>query len=123
MYKFVNTLNDAKPWVEHFRKQIDSPRAWKTHQTNPVVILKSDLKKQGVDDAKKIDAVGEVEQATKQALASLTRQIAETGPLEGPRPRKIAKRANTQEAKKTAVRATRQTKDIFEKYRAVGKKK
>ena len=111
MYRFVNTLNDSRPWIEYFRKQAESTSRWQSDPVHSVVVLKSDLKKQGVEDVKKIEVVSEVDQTSKQAIANLTKQIAAT--------KKSGKRQAKPSGgvKKTAKQITNRTKDIFTKYR------
>ena len=117
MYKFTSTLTDSRPWIDQFRKQSEATTRWKANPANSVLILKSDLKKQGVEDAKKIETVGTVEQTTQQALAELTRQIAEKQPIAGEPQTKQKKKINSISARKTAARATKRAKDIFTKYK------
>ena len=116
MYKFTSTLTDS-PWIDQFREQSEATTRWKANPANSVLLLKSDLKKQGVEDAKKIETVGTVEQTTQQALAELTRQIAEKQPIAGEPQTKQKKKINSISARKTAARATTRANDIFTKYK------
>lgn len=114
MYKFVNTLTDSKPWTEYFKKQTTRTSQWHANPTHSVIILKEDIKGEGVDDAKKVQVVSEVAQTTKQASAILTKRLQEEN---------IALQAQKKNgqgkagAAKAAKRLTNKTKTIFTKYK------
>ena len=113
MYRFVNTLNDSKPWIDYFRKQSEATSRWQSDPVHSVVVLKSDLKKQGVEDVKKIEVVSDIQQTSKQAAADLTKRLASTKKTQGVKRGK----KSTVSAKKTAKQVTNRAKDIFTKYR------
>lgn len=117
MYKFARTLTDPDPWIKHFSRIAESTTSWQPTPENSVVILKDYIKGKGVEDTanNKIALVNPIEQFREQAASNLARDIRENNSNLQP---KSQKRKSHTSAKKSAVKVTRKTKDIFSKYRA-----
>lgn len=109
MYKFVSTLTDTKPWIDHFKQIADTATPWKPTPEQKVVVLKKTIKNEGVEQNKKVDILVPVEQVSEQAKAELVKDLTEYS--------QTRKRKNTTSAKKTATKVAKKTKDIFSKYR------
>jgi hypothetical protein len=128
MYKFVNTLTDSGPWIDHFKKQAEKTSHWKSKPENTVIILPDTIKNTGVYDATKLQTVTPIEQVSKQAEATLIKEVKEENSTVGQdkKKRSVRKSKNKKPAKsvKRKVGAiTKHTKDIFtEEYKKRSKK-
>ena len=115
MYKFVNTLTDSQPWIQHFTHRADTTTAWQPTPESSVVILRKNISKQGVQDpGKRLEVVLPVEQIKEQAKAGLAKEIKENREQESIATKRRKKQGS---AKQSAAKVAKKTKDIFSKYR------
>lgn len=110
MFKFVDTLTDPQPWIKHFTAQADSTTGWKPGKTDSVIILQSDVKKQGIEGPVKVQSVSPIEQATSQAESSLIKDIQSEESAS-----KKRKKSSKAAAKGAARKITKTTQDILQR--------
>jgi hypothetical protein len=122
MYKFVNTLTDSTPWINHFKKQANSTSVWRATPDKNVGVLKEDVSREGVEDPTKLQTVNPIEQVSDQAKASLEKEVAEET-LSQPKSSKKNVKRKPKSIKKKVGALTKQTKDIFSEDFVKKKKK
>lgn len=117
MFRLVSTLNDKTPYLRYFKEQCGKSSTWTPGKTHSVILLDSDVDKQGIEEAKKIAIVNPLDHITQQAKSNLEKQIHQQPDLhEGPpfsaRISKKRKRSLEKTAKKVI---TKTTKDLLER--------
>jgi hypothetical protein len=126
MYKFVNTLTDSTPWIQHFKKQSEKTSHWKARPENTVIILPEEIKHSGVYDPTKLNTITPVEQISKQAEAALVKEVLEESEGVKQKKKRGSKKSNQgpKNVKRKVGAITKHTKDIFtENYNKKSKKK
>lgn len=121
MYKFVHSLTNSTPWINHFKKQATSTSPWHPSATQNVIILPEEITDKGINDPSKINSIAPIEQTTEQAKAALAKEIDELPPpkkrkKKSPPSRKQSKKKQATTKRKVAA-VTAKTKDIFSRER------
>lgn len=114
MFKFVGTLTDPKPWIKHFESQADATTNWRPDKAHSVVILKNEVREQGIDGPDKVQTVSPIEQATNQAESGLIKDL-QTSSQHQQQLGKKRQRSKRYLAKGAATKITKTTQDILQR--------